>query len=79
MEPIASSSVLPYRGGMSRTHEKPCDRCGGKGTKVREKRRLTDGSADPTDVVHWPEELCDKCGGAGVVSYVPQPQEAVNA
>lgn len=56
---------------MKPTHTKPCDQCNGSGLVVRLKRRLTDGSVDPTDTVEWPQALCEKCGGGGQVSYVP--------
>ena len=52
---------------------KPCDRCGGVGRTPRTRRRRTDGSFDPFDIVGQHMEICDRCGGSGEVSAEPAP------
>ena len=51
---------------MASPAKKPCDKCSGTGTVLRERRKLEDGKTpDPLDTRR--HELCDRCGGSGVV------------
>jgi len=52
---------------------KPCERCGGCGRIPRTRRRRTDGSPDPFDIVGQHMEICDCCGGSGEVPADPRP------
>lgn len=51
---------------------KPCEKCKGVGTVLRERRKLADGNPDPMDFRR--SELCPQCDGACTVPDDTYPQ-----
>ncbi len=47
-----------------------CPKCNGAGTIPHEKRKLVDGTVDPTDLFKV-FDLCEPCGGSGKVPLNP--------
>ena len=55
---------------------KPCERCNGSGRTPRIRRRRSDGTPDPFDIVGQHGEICDRCAGSGETSAeAPAPAD----